>query len=130
MKTFASLTSQGRLYAVLFSSAVLASGCGGNVDTPGNGPATASEIRVVPAQTASNMALAPVAPATASAPVGATLPGGSTVPDDTAAVAEAAHQAESGAAATADTSAQFPAPAANFEVHGYQSSDAGTPAPE
>lgn len=97
MKTFASLNSQGRLYAVLFSSAVLASGCGGNVDQPGDGTSMASEVRAVPAPAALNASVA----------------------------AGAADQAESGAAAAPDPQAGLPAAAANFEMSGYQNSAAG-----
>ena len=130
MKTRATFASRIRLHAVLCGAAIFLSACGGGADNTGGQQILAAEIVASPAAGAANMVAN-----TVTAPTGASLnsagtpapvavsqaDAGVTAPETAATVAAPAVNADTSVAATPATASA--APAANFDMSGYQPAD-------
>lgn len=119
----ATFVSRVRLHAALCSAAILVSACGGSADTMGEQQMLSAQTIASPADVATG----------ATSGVTGTASAVDTAPNDPAATDAAVEVAEATRAATyaaaASTSRETShvnttAPAANFELSGYQSTDA------
>lgn len=136
MKKRATFASQVRLHAVLCGAAIFLSACGGTADTMGDNRALAADTTAVPVQAGAGNAPVNAVPAfdtavaSAAAPVAAAVTSTETfAPTEPAASEQPANASAAGAADMTATAAAAPAtPAANFDLSGYQSTDAASDA--
>jgi hypothetical protein len=130
MKTRATFASRIRLHAVLCSAAILLSACGGAADTSNGQQVLAADI-----------VISPTAGAAGTAPANVAAPGAGAVSSESAPAPVAVSQAEINATApelatpvaapavngdasvAANPAAASTAPAANFDLSGYQPAD-------
>lgn len=131
MKTRAPFASRVRLHVVLYGAAVLLSACGGAADDRNGQQVLAADTVASPVAGATNPAPADVAApnhasvnsAGAPAPVAVSQTDtGAAAPEPAAPVAAPAVSAGTGVAANPATASG--APAANFDLSGYQPADA------